>query len=277
MQDRWKRLACVATWVGLTLCAGCDSRGKAPTTRPVKTTATSTLIAPESLAWSREEAGAHLADNKLGISAAVRLIRLADLSPLCVPAELTDAHVRQLRLVHLAAERWALGLVIKRDEQRLRAAVLISVAGDVALPADGFDEELLVLCVSKDPEVFPHVALLPERVLLLDRDVTTAIVLEPTEDVHFELREQRGFSYIALVLLQRGPRDEVARYRWDPYEQTFLGPAVDVLPDPPGGKFRIDLPVSGRLEPVGGELPETRPIAPPRRRAVPAPDDQSPI
>lgn len=48
---------------------------------------------------------------------------------------------------------------------------------------------------------------------------------------------------------------EVARYRWDVYENSFAGPAADKLPDPPGGRFEMDLEASEALLPVGGELP----------------------
>lgn len=48
---------------------------------------------------------------------------------------------------------------------------------------------------------------------------------------------------------------EVARYRWDVYEMSFAGPAADKLPDPPGGRFEMDLAASEALLPVGGELP----------------------
>lgn len=56
---------------------------------------------------------------------------------------------------------------------------------------------------------------------------------------------------------------EVARYKWDPYELTFSGPAVDKLPDPPGGKFELNIADSHYLVPVGGEIPEPPPPKPP--------------
>jgi hypothetical protein len=61
----------------------------------------------------------------------------------------------------------------------------------------------------------------------------------------------------------------VARYTWDPYELTFMGPAADKLPDPPGSRFEIDLARSPVLIPVGGEIGEPDPIeeyVPPEER-----------
>jgi hypothetical protein len=242
--------------IAASACCGCNATSP-PAKPPAACEAPAAkLIAVESAHWSREEACAHLGDEKLGISAAVRLVRLAGLDPLCVPAELTDAHVARLRLVALPPERWALGLADPKDERRLRAPVLISADGDVMLSGEGVEEELAVLHVSKDPDVFPHLVTLPQRVMLIADDVIPAIALATCEKVRFELRREHGFSYVALVLTGVDRAVEVARYRWDPYELTFLGPARDKLPDPPGGSFQIDLEASRRMEPVGGEIEE---------------------
>lgn len=261
MVSKQSRAVGIGAWIGLAVCLGCDTKANpGASSQPAGTLQPAlTLIAPESAQWSLADAAARLTDPKLGISAAVRLVRLANVSPLCVPAELTDEQVRRLRLVPLGVDRFALGLADKKDERRLHAPVLISATGEIALLAGGTDEEALVLHVSKDAEVFPHVAVLPDRTLLVEQDVTPAIVLGPEPNVRFELREQRGFSYIALVLPGPGRAKEVARYRWDPYELTFIGPAIDRLPDPPGGKFSVDLKASRRLVPEGGEVPETQP------------------
>jgi hypothetical protein len=258
---RQSTAVCIGACIGLAACLGCDSRTKpAASSQPAGTAkVVLTLIVPESANWSQADAAAHLAEPKLGVSAAVRLVRLADVTPLCVPVELTDEQFCRLRLMPLGAERWALGLADRKDERRLHAPVLISAVGDVTLLASGTDEEALVLHVSKDAEVFPHVAVLPDRVLLVDETVTPAIVLASAQEARFELREQRGFSYVALVLSGPGRAKEVTRYRWDPYELSFIGPGTDRLPDPPGGKFQMDLKASRRLVPEGGQVPETRP------------------
>lgn len=256
------------------LCPGCRSKEQ-PTSQPAqKGTPALTLLAAESAEWSREQACANLADAKLGLSAAVRLVRLAKVSPLCLPAELTDAWVRRLRLVRLGEERWALGLADTRDTRRLRAPVVIAADGNVALLADGAEEELLVLHLAADPAVFPHLALLPDRVVLLREQVVDAITLAPEQRVRFELRRQQGYPYVGLILPQAGQAVEVARYTWDPDELMFAGPAIDKLPDPPGGKFEVDLDASKGLVPVGGEVPE--PETQPARPRRPPPDEPLP-
>ncbi len=250
--------AAVAAWLG------CGTKAP-PATQPVAGASGPKLIAAESASWSREEACIRLADARLGVSAAVRLVRLAGVASLCVPEELTDAHVGRLRLAALGAERWVLGLAERNDDRRLRAPVLIRATGEVVQPLDGIEEELAVLHVSRDADVFPHVVTLPQRVLLVtDGELIVAIALETCEHVRFDLREQRGFGYVALVLTAAG-ETEVARYRWDPYELAFMGPACDKLPDPPDGKFQINLEASQRLEPVGGEIP------------APTPDEEIPV
>jgi hypothetical protein len=256
---------------GLAVCLGCNPTNQPATQPAAKGPALSKLIAPASLAWSRAEACTHLGDGELGVSAAVRLVRLAELSPLCVPDELSDAHVRRLRLVPLGPGRRALGLADRKDQRRLLAPVLIAADGEVTRLAEGTEEEAVVLCVSADADVFPHLAVLPQRVLMVGEDVVPAIVLEAEENVRFDLRQERGFSYIGLVLTGLAPAGEVARYRWDPYELAFMGPAADKLPDPPGGRFQIDLKASRRLEPVGGEIPEPEP---PKRPEPALPGDE---
>ncbi len=266
----------VAACLTLAAYAGCrrDARSSQAATRPARPVLT--LIATESLQWSRSDACAKLGDEKLGVSAAVRLVRLVRASPLCVPEDLTDDLVRRLRLVALSPERWALGLAAGGDERRLRAPVLISADGEVTPLAEDVEEEVLVLHVAADADVFPHLAMLPDRVLVIDDEVSTAIALEPEQPARFELREQRGIPYVALVLLPPNSRDEVTRFAWEPYERVFMGPAADKLPDPPGGEFRVNLQASQRLVPMGGELPETRPVPEPPPDPPERPQRKSP-
>ena len=248
-------------------CWGCDARSQ-PATRPA--TMGSPAAAPD---WSREEAVARLDDEHDGVRAAVRLVRLAGLAPLCVPDELSEAQTSRLRLLRLRDDCWALGLPDRRDARCLHAALLISATGEVTPLAEGVEEEWLTLHVSRDADVFPHLAICPQKVLLVAADVTPAVVLAPGQHVRFALRTERRFSYVALLAPTSTGEAEVARFRWDPYEMTFTGPASDKLPDPPGGRFQIDLKASRRLEPVGGELPEPEENKPPPRRPhEPAPN-----
>lgn len=263
----------VVAWLGV-WAGGCRAKDQ-PTSRPAPVGKPAvTLIVPESVKWSREEACAKLADDKLGLSAAIRLVRLAEAAPLCVPAELTDEHVRQLRAVRLSEQRWALGLADKASDRRLRAAIFISADGEVTLPAEGTEEELLVLHISKDADVFPHLLVLPDRVLVIGEPIVTALELEPEQTVRFELREYKGYPYVALVFTRGSEAVEAARYKWDTDELVFAGPAQDKLPDPPGGKLRVDLKASRRFVPVGGEIPEPK-LNPPPRPAGPVQRDDA--
>ena len=161
-------LACVA---GLLAAAGCQRDEQqhtqtqpAPPAKAVQPKLT--VIAPESAEWSREEAVLLLPDEALGVSAAVRLVRLAEASPLCVPADLTDATARRLRLVPLADDLWALGLRARRNERVLHTPLLIGQGGAVYVVADGTEEEALLLHISANAEIFPHLLTSPERILL---------------------------------------------------------------------------------------------------------------
>lgn len=103
----------------------------------------------------------------------------------------------------------------------------------------------------------------PARVLLVGEELQTVIVAKSLPACRFDVRDEDGYWYLALVL--RPPADasdrnsdvvEVARYEYDPFESAFMGPLIDKLPDPPGGKFELDLEQSIGLVPVGGQLPE---------------------
>ena len=264
MQRPWGILVTCTVATCLALSPACR-RSDAPTTQPSapQRTPPAVLLAPESHAWSQDEATAHLGDDKLGLSAAVRLVQLSEQQPLCVPESPTDALLGRLRLVHLNRHYWALGLADRTVTDCLRAPVLITAAGDVEVLADDVEEEMLVLHVSDDPDVFPHLVILPQTVLLVEAEITSAVALQPNDNVRFELRTQAGYPYIALLLLHGEPDSEAARYLWEPYELVLTGPACDSLPEPPGGKLNVDMASSLRFEPVGGELPEPIPIPEP--------------
>ncbi len=245
----------------LAVCAGCDDGGPGSNGTPATTKEpVLKLLAPQSPAWTRAQAVAHLDDPNMAVSAAIRLVRLAELTPLCAPGALTDRLIRRLRVVALNASWRALGYADRAGPDRLRAPVLIGADGAVRRIATGAAEEALILYVAEDAEIFPHVALLPHRVFVIEDELEQALSLEEPKDVRFAWREESGFPYVGLVLLPGGDGDEVARYTWDPYELVFFGPVVDKLPDPPGGKFELDLEASPRLIPRGGEIPEPEPL-----------------
>ena len=232
-----------------------------------------TLFLPESLAWSRADAVGRLSDPKVAVSAAVRLIRLGEVQPLCVPEQAGDGLLSRLAVVKLSDNGWALGIVDRRDARLLYAPVLIEAEGDVLPVAEGVEEEVTTLYVSKDAEVFPHLLIMPTRVLVADvppRPALTLKSLDVPPALAFRRRVRDRFSYIGLMLHGAQGWVEAGQYVWDPYELVFTGPACDKLPDPPGGKFELDLEASPLLMPVGGEIPKpkaaTQPTPPEEHR-----------
>lgn len=261
----------VAVLVCVTACRQQPVAQSQPTSAPAPALK---LIAAESRTWSHDEACAHLADEKLGLSAAIRLIRLAGLTPLCLPANLTDEWLAGLQLLRLNDACWALGVRDRRSERRLRAPLLITTTGEPRPLAEDVAEELPILHIARDADVFPHLAILPDRVILIEDEPLPALMLQPGPAVRFELRTQDGFPYVALLLC--ADNREVTRYVWDPYEAVFTGPAADELPDPPGGKFSLDMEASPLLVPIGGQLPEPKAL-PEHRELPPVHEDLLPV
>lgn len=253
--------------------AGCDRPpvpASQPGSSPVPTRPVLTLIDPAGLTWSREEACAKLADPASELAAAIRLTQLAPVDLVWMSPAWTDDGIRRLRLLRVDDERWALGLAEPEGPRCLRAPAVIMADGEVQPLADGTDAELLVLYGSEDTDLFPHLLLWPDRVALLTDKVESAITLRQRDAVRFALRTRNQRPYVGLVLVA-APQQEVARYTWDVYEAMFFGPAADALPDPPGGRFEIDLKASPRLVPVGGELPPPQENVP-----LPEPPDDAP-
>ncbi len=236
-------------------------------------------LQPESENWSLEEALAKMADDTTRLSAAVRLVRLSDTLPLCVPDPLPLKIARRLRVVALSDTLWALGLAAP-DDQRLAGLVLIDSAGEITLPMMGVEEEIALLCRAEDAELFPHLLLLPGQVFVLGDELQSALVAKSPRGLRFDLLYEDDYPYVALLWRipraatdeTRGEPVELARYNWDPYELAFAGPLSDKLPDPPGGLFELDLELSEALIPVGGVLPEPPAIETPRVK----PDENEP-
>jgi len=261
-------------------CGGCSSNETAestPASQPAAEPATTqpapkpepdpNPLLPESETWSREEALAQLTDDTTRLSAAVRLIRLAEALPLCVPDPLPVKIARRLRVMALSESRWALGLVTSK-EQRLASPVLIDLTGEVTSPVEGIEEEVALLCCAEDAEIFPHLLFLPGEVFILGDELQPALVAKSPPGLRFDLLFENDYSYVALLWRTPptatdtarestpGEPVELARYKWDPWELAFSGPLCDKLPDPPGGLFELDLELSEALIPVGGVLPE---------------------
>ncbi len=227
-------------------------------------------ILPESETWSREQALEHLADETTRLSAAVRLVRLSETEPICVPDPLPDQLARRLRVAQLTESRWALGLATK-TERRLAAPLLIEAGGEITIPAEGLEQELALLCLAEDPNLYPHLLFLPDRVLIIDDRQTHALYAQSPPGLRFDLVLENDYPYVKLFRRSVKPETdgrpgewvELARYSWDPYELAFSGPLSDELPDPPGGLFLLDLELSEALIPVGGVLPDPQPFETP--------------
>lgn len=238
--------------------AACE-RQDAGSTRP--TPPALTLLAAGSEAWTQETAAANLAEPEFAVSAAIRLVQLAKTETPLVPDPLTDADVRRLRVLAVGTARFALGATVVDEPTTLRHPIVFSVDGAV-VPVE-VDPNVALLRVSDEPTLFPNVVIGAERVIVLGENLAPGIVLEPNQPVTFGVRGSHTVPDLVLTCpAATDPNAVVARYEWDPYEQVFMGPAADALPDPPGGSFHVDLKASVGLIPKGGEIPEPQPLAP---------------
>lgn len=269
----------IARWfasLALAVACGCDlgNPTPAPNKSPAATPVADSQPAPPPATtfaagydeWTAQQATERLTHADQALSAAVRLVRLSGQSVLCVPPDMPNNFAERLAVVQLSDDWFALGFA-NRQRRRLRAPVLISADGEVTQPVTGFEQEVAVLYVAKDPDVFPHLIVTPTRVLWISDEIVPALVGRKLPHVTFAWTDNEGFPYIALRLsgaagASDGPEKsgEVAKYTWDPYEYAFMGPLIDKLPDPPGGEFELDLKASQALVPVGGEIPEPEPL-----------------
>lgn len=226
-------------------------------------------IVPESATWTRAEAVAKLVDEKLAVSAAVRLVRLSSDAREDWPDPLPLETALRLRVLRLSDELFAVGAIVDGSATTLGPPLaLFDAAGETQkLP---WTEGEWTLHASHDAEVFPHLLVSPRRVVNLANREQAALVLKRPDGPFFALRFREGYPYVALCLNPQGDVIELTEYRWDPYELLFAGPATDKLPDPPGGKYELDLKLSGGLTPLGGEVP------PPRSLEKPAEDEELP-
>lgn len=244
----------------------------APTSAPVSQAAKATgptlqPLAPGATTWTREQAAQHLADEKLAVSAAFRLIQLAELVPSWAPRPLTVEAVERVRVRRLDEMRWVVGL----DAGRFIREPLLLLADGSALELVNREEaEATEILISPNEDSSPHLIVTPTRVLTLPQNTPQAALrLQTQGPAQFKLIDQGAYPQIALRVMDAAasqPIDAdavvVATYRWDPLEGVFMGPASDKLPDPPGGRFAIDMDESPLLMPVGGDVGEApEPVA----------------
>lgn len=236
----------------------------APATQPASAamapapSAITPRVVAESAEWERDEALANLSDAQLGLSAAIRLVRIAGVESPLLPTPLGEHDAARLRLAELHDGAYVLGECVADRDNVLRNPLLIQATGEVVLVGDVGDA---LLHLSRDPDVFPHVFLSPRQVILATHPDRTALLLKTTENLRFELRGDDGRDYLALVHAAPGSEPvEAAQYAWDPFEHTFSGPASDRLPPPASGFFVLDLDKCAALNPVGGEIAPPDPI-----------------
>lgn len=279
----------VTVWIGaipVVISAACGERPTepAPEARPAASapatqaavTAGSTSGAfepvPESANWSAAEAFAGLHDPSSAItrSAALRLLRLSDLAPVCLPAVISADLAERLRVVALSESLYVFGREVSPGQ--LACPVLLRTPGVAQLPNAAADADSAELFVSDDVDLFPHVLVNPGTVRIVGDELRDAIVASRLGPARFTVLREDHRSCVALVLPAAPPDKprEIARYRWDPYELMFMGPASDAFPGDVGGRFEIDLHRSSALVPVGGEIPASAPNPPPRTEDRPA-------
>jgi hypothetical protein len=254
-------------------------------------------ILRESREWTAAQCVAFLGEETRAISAAARLVVLSGSQAALAADPLPAEVVARLRLVRVSNQFRVLGVAAEHDEAQLRTPVWIDGEGGVITLPEAC-ERTAVLHVAADADIFPHLVICGRVVFNAADPEHAALTVQRPEAVEFELRQQDRFRYVALVLrpaaepaaaqamLQPATRPaatrpashpapapsvavEVVRYKWDPYELVFTGPAVDKLPDPPGGKFELNVAGSHYLVPVGGEIPE-----PPTPKPPPAEQEQ---
>lgn len=264
---RLTRQSCVMC---LALLIGCDGTQTANSNKPpippasVAATQPGAQVAAEAAAppppllaesrkWSREQAAEQLSDAAAAISAAVRLIELAEPESRYAQGEWPVERVNRLRLLPIGDSEYVFGVADESNAKLLAQAMRIAVDGSVkAIAVEEMPDARVY--VSPDRDLFPALLIGKRQVRMLSDIESEALTIESPDNLRFDLHEKDEIASVLLMLDGAGGAVEAARYRWDPYELTFIGPACDKLPDPPGGKFQLDLKRCAALTPMGGEL-----------------------
>ncbi|QOJ15093.1 MAG: hypothetical protein HRU75_10755 [Planctomycetia bacterium] len=267
------------------------------------------MIPRESLGWTRTQAIAKLKDESLRVAAAVRLARIAGASSPALPEPLPRAQALRLRVIDLGTEMFALGEPHPESDRALSHTLVFRADGSLLVPGDlvqapssaageplhvSDDDEdryaarrvnaperkpgptapaaSFTLFASDDVEVFPRLLVSATAVFDADAPAAPMLSLAAPASLRFQLVFQRGYPLVVLVPAH-GAAEPIARYTWDPFEVSFVGPARDQLSD--GTVFALDMDASPALVPVGGliESPRHDNTPPP---ATPQPDEQPP-
>ena len=259
--------------LALLLTCGCNqSPPQQPATQPAATPATASSPAEPSAAsaaavplpagwdqWTRDEALSRLSQEDSAVSAALRLVRLAEVVTTLAPAELTATHLKSLRVMRVTERQFVFGFATDVD-RLLRAALLIGADGAVTRLVEGDDEPFARFYVSQDAEVFPHLVVQPDRVTIWGEVRRVALVLKSGSGLRFDVHMHNEYPFVGLFTGLADSPTEATRYRWDPYELAFIGPQTDKLPPPAEGVFELDLSESQALVPEGGAIEPPKPI-----------------
>lgn len=272
------RWAALASMLIITLIGGCDGGGNPPAKPTPQKPAEPPVLDPNSQQWSIGEALGKLDERESAVSAAVRLIRLAGVEPTVVPDQLPREVAQALRVVSLSDEHWAVGLWQVGERSHLWGPVIIDIAGKVTLIGEEWGNwEPTLLRLSPDTDLYPHLIIATDRVLIATQPDEPALLIdEGGEVVRFTLQADEDYPAVEVVL-REDPSVTVAEFRWDYYELSFMGPARERIPEEHGGgEIALDLQQSQKLVPIGGiieqpEIPEAPPTdgTPPQNEAPP--------
>ena len=218
-----RRCTCVVVSLCHLALWGCDSGNQAANTPDKQTDDVPTpgvsdkpQVAPrhpieeESHEWSLEEALANLEEPELGLSAAVRLVRLADVHVPMLPDPLPIEAARKLRLTALSDSAYALGVRDDDNDRLVRTPLLIDLEGDVTAPGDEDEDEdeMYDLYVSRDGQVFPHLLVGRTTVMNAASPRDERVCLKTIDSLHFEVRQENGVDYLSLIHHADGEADE---------------------------------------------------------------------
>lgn len=250
---------------------GCDTNASTRTPPNSNTSQHKPLSSPVQSEWGAAFAGAQLEDPRYALLAALRIVELTEPEALCAVPHADSTQMRETRLLPLNDGWYAFGLACPADARCIHAPVLVCADGVARPISSGAEEECSTLHVSDDADVFPHLVILPHRVVLLaGAEPQTAIELLTRHGLRFMLTRRNGVPYVALRSTA-SPR-EVAAYVWDPYELQFTGPAKDTIPDTLLDRFfELDLKESRRLIPRGGQISQPEIQQPPPAQSQPRP------
>ena len=204
--------------------------------------------------WTRADALQKLAQSEDAVERRGGAIRLAQLNAQ-LPEQLSDDFVRRLGVSKLGDRGWGLGVSLDSvgaDDALtpLQMPVLLEVDG-TPVQLDYY-ADLAILYPNPAEGRLPDLLVTPTQVFVgMDEGWQPALGAGDLRGGWFTWDYNDGFPN---VYVQHPEADErvIARYNWDVYETTFMGPLMQKAPD---GLMALDLNRSPLLIPVGGHVP----------------------